>query len=109
QQIAELRQHAPLGGYLIGRQLLNVQQGAAAIDPLTRALHPEPDDIALSSPELLRGLRLMLLEAHTRARNYDAAARVLADLEADPTTDSGTRLDTALWTERLTFLRAALP
>lgn len=109
QQITELPRHAPLGGYLIGRQLLNVQQGAAAIDPLTRALHPDDDDIALATPELTRGLRLMLLEAHVRARNYDAAARVLADLEADPNSDSGLRLETALWTERLAFLRAHLP
>ncbi|HEY8374886.1 MAG TPA: hypothetical protein VIK91_00300, partial [Nannocystis sp.] len=109
EQIAALPRHAPLGGYLVGRQLLNVFQGAAAIEPLQRALHPEDGDVPLPTRELVRGARLMLLEAHTRARNYDAAARVLAELEQDPDADSGLRLDLQVWSERLTFLRSYLP
>jgi hypothetical protein len=109
EQIAALPRYAPLGGYLIGRQLLNVQQGAAAIEPLQRALHPDSDEAPLATAELRRGALLMLLEAHTRARNYDAAARVLAELQDDPDADSGLRLDATLWTERLEFLRSYLP
>jgi len=109
EQIAELPRYAPLGGYLVGRQLLNVQQGAAAIEPLQRALHPEDGDNPLSTSELRRGALFMLLEAQTRARNYDAAARVLAELQDDPDADSGLRLDATLWTERLAFLRTHLP
>lgn len=109
QQIAALPRYAPLGGYLLGRQLLNVHQGTAAIEPLQRALHPEDGDTPLQTPELIRGARMMLLEAQVRARNYEAAGRVLAELQADPLADSGQRLDLALWTERLAFLRAHLP
>lgn len=109
QQIADLPRHAPLGGYLLGRQLLNVQQGVAAIEPLYRSLHPQAGETPLPTPELVRGARLMLLEALARARDYDAAARVLAELAADPTADSGLHLDTTLWSERLAFLRTQLP
>lgn len=109
QQIAALPRYAPLGGYLVGRQLLNVHQGTAAIEPLQRSLHPEDGDTPLQTPELLRGARMMLLEAQVRARNYEAATRVLAELQADPLADSGQRLDLALWTERLAFLRTHLP
>ncbi|MDC0720118.1 hypothetical protein [Nannocystis bainbridge] len=109
EQIAALPRYAPLGGYLLGRQLLNVQQGAAAIEPLQRALHPEDEEHPLATAELRRGALLMLLEAQARARNYDAAARVLAELQDDPDADSGLRLDATLWTERLEFLRAYLP
>lgn len=109
EQIAALPRYAGLGGYLLGRQLLNVQQGAAAIEPLQRALHPEEGDTPLQTPELVRGARMMLLEAQVRARNYEAAARVLAELQADPLADSGQRLDLTLWAERLAFLRTHLP
>ncbi len=108
-QIAALPRHACLGGYLVGRQLLNVQQGSAAIEPLQRALHPEEGDAPLQTPELVRGARMMLLEAQVRARNYEAAARVLAELQADPLADSGQRLDLSVWSERLAFLRQHLP
>lgn len=109
EQVSALPRYAALGGYLVGRQLLNVFQGAAAIEPLQRALHPEDGDVALPSAELRRGARFMLLEAQVRARNYDAADKLLAELRDDPDADSGTRLDIAQWTERLAFLRAHLP
>lgn len=109
QQIAALPRYGAIGGYLLGRQLLNVQQGVAAIEPLSRALAPAAGEVPLPSPDLVRGARFMLLEALTRARDYDAASRVLAEIAGDPGADSGHRLDAAIWRERLEFLRSYLP
>lgn len=109
QQVAALPGHATIGGYLVARQLLNVQQGEAALEALRRALQPEPGDAPLGSPELVRGARLMLLEAQTRSRAYDDAAATLAELMGDPTIGSGHRLEFALWAERLAFFREHLP
>jgi hypothetical protein len=51
----------------------------------------------------------MLLEAAVRARSYDRARAVLADLERDPALGPGHRLDLAQWKERLAFFERLLP
>jgi hypothetical protein len=108
-QIAGTPGRAALGAYLVGRQLLNVGQGAAALVHLERAMAPGPGEPALPGPELRRGAGLMLLEAAVRARSYDRARAVLADLERDPALGPGHRLDLAQWKERLAFFERLLP
>jgi hypothetical protein len=70
---------------------------------------PGPGEPALPGPELRRGAGLMLLEAAVRARSYDRARAVLADLERDPALGPGHRLDLAQWKERLAFFERLLP
>ena len=108
-KIAALPGHAALGGYLSGRQLLNVSEGAAAREHLDRCLSPGPGESTLPGPELARGARLMLLEALVRTREYVRARAVLADLAADPTLGAGHRLEISQWQERVEFFAVHLP
>lgn len=108
-KIAALPGHAALGGYLAARQLLNVGEGAAAREHLERSLSPGPGEPTLPGPELLRGARLMLVEALLRTRAYDRARIILDDLAADPTLGAGHRLELSQWRERVAFFAARLP
>lgn len=108
-QITMLPGHAALGGYLAGRQLLNVHHGAAARGRLERALSPGPGEKPLPTPELVRGAGLMLLEALLRVRDYPRAREVLADLEEDLTLGPGHRQDLALWADRIAFFARTRP
>jgi hypothetical protein len=108
-QIAALPGHAAIGGYLAGRQLLNVHHGAAARDHLEKALSPGTGEPALPTPELQRGAGLMLLEAALRTRDYPRARAVLAELQRDPGLGPGHRQDLALWADRVDFFERTRP
>lgn len=107
--VAALPGHRALGGYLGGRQLLNVGEGPGARVQLERSLSPGPGEPELPTPELRRGARLMLLEALLRAREYARARAVLNELDADPALGHGHRLELSQWRERLAFFAARLP
>ena len=107
--VAALPGHHALGGYLAGRQLLNVSEGPGARVQLERSLSPGPGEPELPTPELRRGARLMLLEALLRTREYPRAHAVLAELDADPTLGQGHRLELSQWRERLAFFAQMLP
>lgn len=107
--VAALPGQRALGGYLAGRQLLNVGEGPGARVQLERSLSPGPGEPELPTPELRRGARLMLLEALLRARAYTSARAVLGALEADPELGPGHRLELSQWRERLAFFSARLP
>ncbi len=107
--VAALPGHRALGGYLGGRQLLNVGEGPGARDLLDRSLSPGPGEPELPTVELRRGARLMLLEALLRTREYARARAVLDELDADPTLGPGHRLDLSQWRERLAFYASILP
>ncbi len=108
-QIAGSPGHVALGGYLTGRQLLNLGKGEAAREHLERSLSPGTGEPALPTAELQRGARFMLLEACVRMRDYERARAVLATLEAEPGPGSGHRLELAQWRARVEFFAAALP
>jgi hypothetical protein len=107
--VAALPGQRALGGYLGGRQLLNVGEGPGARALLDRSLSPGPGEPELPTPELRRGARLMLLEALLRTREYPRAHAVLAELDADPTLGQGHRLELSQWRERLAFFAHMLP
>jgi hypothetical protein len=107
--VAALPGHHALGGYLAGRQLLNVGEGPGARAQLERSLSPGPGEPELPTVELRRGARLMLLEALLRTREYDRARAVLDELAADPTLGQGHRLELSQWRERLAFYARLLP
>lgn len=108
-QIAAIAGHAALGGYLAGRQLLNVHHGAAARAHLERALSPGTGEPPLPTPELARGAGLMLVEAALRERDYRRAREALAALGQDPTLGPGHRQDFKLWSARIDFVAASRP
>ncbi len=108
-QIAGLPGHAAVGGYLAGRQLLNVHNGAAALVHLEKALSPGPGEPPLPTRELLRGAGIMLLEACLRTRDYPRARAVLAELEKDTTLGPGHRQDLAQWQGRIEFFARTRP
>ncbi len=107
-QIAALPGQRALGGYLVGRQLLNVGDGASARDQLELSLSPGTGQAPLGTPELLRSARLMLVEACLRARDYPRAREVLADLAAIPML-AGHRQELDQWRARVEFFARALP
>ena len=107
-QIAALPRQRALGGYLVGRQLLNVGDGASARDQLELSLSPGPGQPPLDTPELLRSARLMLVEACLRARDYPRAREVLADLATLPML-AGHRQELDQWRARVEFFARALP
>ena len=108
-QVAALPGQRSLGGYLVGRQLLNVGDGPGARDQLELSLSPGTGDPGLATPELLRGARLMLLEACVRARDYPRAREVLRDLTTGPILGGGHRLELEQWRARVEFFATALP
>ena len=117
-QIVALPGYAAIGGYLAGRQLLNVQDGAAARVHLERALSPGPGDKLhgasgldkpLPTPELRRGAGLMLIEACLRTRDYPRARAALDVLLKDPTLGPGHRQDLAQWSDRIAFFERTRP
>ncbi len=108
-QIRGLPGHAALGGYLTGRQLLNVGDGAAARVHLEASLSPGTGEPALHEPELLRGARLMLVEACVRERDYPRAREVLALLAAEPDLGAGHKLELSQWRARVEFYADFLP
>ncbi len=108
-QVAALPGQRSLGGYLVGRQLLNVGDGPGARDQLELSLSPGTGDPGLVTPELLRGARLMLLEACVRARDYPRAREVLRDLTTGPILGGGHRLELEQWRARVEFFATALP
>jgi len=108
-KIAALPGHVALGSYLTTRQLLNVGEGVEARIHAERSLSPGPAEPALTSPELLRSARLMLLEACVRARDYERARSVLTELAAEPGLAAGHRLEVEQWRARVEFFASALP
>ena len=107
-QIAALPGQRALGGYLVGRQLLIVGDGPSARDQLELSLSPGPGEPGLTTPELLRSARLMLLEACVRARDYPRARELLAELAAGPL-PAGHRQELDQWRARVEFFARALP
>ncbi|MBK9753756.1 MAG: hypothetical protein IPO88_09670 [Nannocystis sp.] len=107
-QVAALPHQRALGAYLVGRQLLNVGDGADARDQLELSLSPGPGQPGLATPELLRSARLMLIEACVRARDYPRAREVLREL-ALASTLAGHRLETQQWQARVEFFARTLP
>ena len=101
--------HAPLGAYLLGLQLLGIEEPAAAAPHLARALAPRPGEEPLPSPELLRAARAALVNALVRLRAYDRAAALVAELLADPAIGNGHRQTYREWADRIDFFRAYLP
>lgn len=108
-RIAALPGQRAIGGYLVGRQLLNVGDGPGARDQLELSLSPGPGEPGLDTPELLRGARLMLVEACVRAADYPRAREVLTDLAAGPMQGGGHRLEVEQWRARVDFFAEALP
>jgi hypothetical protein len=108
-QIAALPGHAAVGGYLAGRQLLNVHHGAAARAHLEKALSPGPGEPTLPTPELLRGAGIMMMEAALRTHDYPRARAALAELLNDKTLGPGHRQDLAQWADRVAFFERTRP
>lgn len=104
--IAEVEGHQALGEYLIGRQLINVQETEAAIEHLDRAL-ANPDQ--LPDADFLRAARKERMSAAVIVGDYDEAESRLAQLESDPAIGNGHRLDYAYWHERIEFFRSYRP
>lgn len=101
--------HGALGAYLLGLQLLGVEDHAAALPHFEHAVAPRPGEDPLPSPELLRSARLHLVNTLVRARSYDRAEAVLADLSAEPDLGNGHRQAFQEWADRIDFFRAYLP
>lgn len=104
REMSRLPEHAALGEYLLGRQLMAAERPAAAAASLERAL--VDDGIGLPTPELLRAARVALLEAYTMTERWADARALLARLRRDPDQPNGYLAQWEDWRERLDFFEA---
>ncbi len=98
--------YAALGSYLVARQLLNVQEAAAALPYLEQAharLEQLPSDV------FRRAARYALMNASLQTRDYARARDVLAELRRDPDIGNGHRLAYDDWRDRIDFFEQYLP
>jgi tetratricopeptide (TPR) repeat protein len=108
-RIRDLDHYAALGSYLMARQLLNVQDPAAARPLLEDALIMRTADYGLPDAVFLREARLQLLTACVMTRDYDRARDILALMRDDPELGNGHRLDLADWEARIEFFATHHP
>lgn len=105
REISRLPQHAALGEYLLGRQLLGAERPAGAVDALERSL--VDDGAGLPTPEMVRAARVALIEAYTLTERYADARVVLARLRRDPEQPNGYLAQWEEWAERLDYFETA--
>jgi len=103
EPVARQPNHRSLGDYLLARQLLNVQEHAAAVPLLERSLAPQAGERGLPSLEFVRAAHLSLVSALVEGERYADAARVLAALEQVPEQGNGHRAVHREWQRRIEF------
>ena len=102
-RIRDLDHYTALGSYLMARQLLNVQDGPAAMPLLEEALVLRQGDYGLPSQAFTREAQLQLLTASVMAGDYRRAREVVALVRTDPELGNGHRLDLDDWDARIDF------
>jgi tetratricopeptide (TPR) repeat protein len=102
-EIARRPGYRSLGDYLLARQLLNVQEHAAAVPLLERSLAPQGDERALPSLEYLRAAHLALVSALLQGDRFADAQRVLTALEQLPDAGNGHVQAWHEWQRRIEF------
>ncbi len=105
QRIRALPGYRALGSYLVGLQMLNVQNYEEAVHLLERALQPGAADGTLPGSRFRRAARERLVSAYLVTGRYARALAVLDLLEADPEARSGRLSDYAIARQRVAFFQ----
>jgi tetratricopeptide (TPR) repeat protein len=108
-RIRDLDHYHALGSYLMARQLLAVQDAAAARPLLEDALVLRTGDYGLPDAAFVREARLQLVTACVMTRDYARAREVLALMHEDPELGNGHRQDLDDWQARIDFFADRLP